>query len=179
MTCSRTTSALMAGAAAGLAGTAAMIAFRLFDETYAPRTIPKMRKDPGEFMVERAEEVAHLSRVLPNGAAQDPGRSRGDVDADWLRHHSGNCLCTAARPAAKRLVAHRGATIGIAVYLLGYIGWLPRIGLTRPPWKQPLPEVVGETMRHMAYGITTAAAYSALNAVASGDGVRSFETVLP
>ena len=57
-----------------------------------------------------------------------------------------------------------GAAIGTAVYLLGYSGWLPLVGLTRPLWKQPLPEIVGETMRHVAYGVTTAAVYGAINA---------------
>ena len=46
----------------------------------------------------------------------------------------------------------------------GISGWLPLLGLTRPLWKQPLPEIVGETMRHMAYGVTTATVYGAINA---------------
>ena len=37
------------------------------------------------------------------------------------------------------------------------------LGLTRPTWKQPLPEIVGETMRHVAYGVTTAAIYEAIH----------------
>ncbi len=40
------TSALLAGGLAGLAGTAAMMAFRSFDKKYAPRRCRKPRKIP-------------------------------------------------------------------------------------------------------------------------------------
>lgn len=164
MTDSRATGALLAGAVAGLAGTAAMIAFRAFDQKYAPKTIPKTRKDPGDLIVEKAEEATHLSDVLPRRAQKRIEK----IGAMSMRFGYGimpgilYALVRGRRRGGSALA--EGAAIGTAVYLLGYFGWLPLAGLTRPLWKQPLPQIAGESMRHVAYGVTTAAVYGALNA---------------
>lgn len=159
MTCSRSTSALLAGAVAGFAGTAAMMAIRTFDMKYAPKTIPKTRENPGKFMVEEAEQAAHFERCLPKrvekAGAMSLQMGYGVVPGILYAMIRGR-----GRPASSLL---DGMVIGTAVYLLGYVGWLPLVGLTRPLWKQPLPEIAGETMRHVAYGVTTAAVYGAIH----------------
>ena len=133
-----------------------MMAMRSFDLRYAPKTIPKTREDPGKFMVKHAEEATHLTRSVPKpvekAAAMSTAFGYGIVPG----------MVYAALRGRRATTRHRlleGAAIGTAVYLLGYFGWLPLVGLTRPLWKQPLPEIVGETMRHVAYGVTTAAVY--------------------
>jgi uncharacterized membrane protein YagU involved in acid resistance len=167
MTCSKSTSAIVAGAAAGFAGTIAMMALRSFDLRYASKTIPKTREDPGKFMVQQAERAAHLARSVPKSAEKAAVISThigyGIVPGILYAMLRGN------RRNASSLV--EGAAIGTAVYLLGYFGWLPLLGLTRPLWKQPFPEIAGEGMRHVAYGVTTAAVYGAINA-----GINERET---
>ena len=57
-----------------------------------------------------------------------------------------------------------GIVIGSAVYAIGYVGWLPLVGLGKPIWKQTLPEFGGELLRHVAYGVATAASYKLIDA---------------
>jgi hypothetical protein len=158
----------MAGALAGLAGTATMMAMRMFDETYAPKTIPKTRRDPGRYMMRKAEAATNLPKVLPQGAVRRQIENAGAMSMQvgyGILPGIAYAMLRGQRRNGSSLV--EGAAIGMGVYLLGYFGWLPLLGLTRPLWKQPLPEVVGETMRHVAYGVTTAAVYGALESVGS------------
>jgi hypothetical protein len=48
---------LALGAAAGLAGTLLLQVLRTLSARAASSTMPPIRQDPGEFMVDRAEEV--------------------------------------------------------------------------------------------------------------------------
>jgi uncharacterized membrane protein YagU involved in acid resistance len=58
-----------------------------------------------------------------------------------------------------------GIVLGSTVYAAGHLGWLPSVGLTQPVWKQELPQIGGELLRHVAYGIATAAIYGMIDAV--------------
>ncbi len=109
-------------------------------------------------MVEQAERATHLNGVIPKSIEK----------AGAISMHVGygvlpGILFALFRGDRRHSSLMEGAAIGTVVYLAGYLGWLPLAGLTRPTWKQSLPEIVGETMRHMAYGVTTAATYEAIH----------------
>jgi hypothetical protein len=148
-----------AGAVAGLVGTGVMVAMRLFDQKYAPTTMPEAREDPGQFIVRRTESATGLPGYLPKPA---------EVGGGVLLSTSYGILAGALYAKVR---GHRRSTsalldggfIGMALYLLGYAGWLPLLRLTRPIWKQHFPEIAGEALRHVAFGITTAAVYGAIN----------------
>lgn len=152
---------LVFGALAGLAGTAAMIAMRTYDEHYAPATIPRMRQDPGEFIVKKSEKAVGLEGKVPNGAekaAQMATRLAYGTLAGTLyaairgRRRGGSDLLD-------------GAIIGVGLYAAGYAGWLPLLKFSSPAWKQPLPQIAGEALRHVVYGVSTAAVYGVMNAL--------------
>jgi hypothetical protein len=48
---------VVAGAAAGLAGTMVMYPIRTFSQERLPETVPPMREEPGQFMVDQAESM--------------------------------------------------------------------------------------------------------------------------
>ncbi len=144
-----------------------MFALRTFDQSYAPKTIPKARRDPGRFLIEKAEHATRLSRVLPGGTIRKRAEGAGALVLQVAYGVAPGILYVVLCGRHRgRSPLSRGIAIGVAVYLLGYLGWLPLAGLTRPIWKQPLPELAGETMRHVAYGVTTAVVYDAISAAA-------------
>jgi len=149
---------LAAGALAGLSGTAVMMALRSFDGRYAPKTIPQSRRDPGAYFVKQTERVTGLTRAVPKPVET--------VAATMLRIGYGTLagvlyakLRGGRRPASALV---DGELIGGALYAAGYGGWLPLMRLTPPVWRQRFPQIVGEAVRHVAYGITVAAVYRTL-----------------
>ena len=149
------------GAAAGLAGTAVMFGMRSFDQQYAPATVPKANEDPGRFIVRRGEHAAglQLSDEVESGLALSSHFAYGSLFGllfallrlnDSNRHH---------HPFLS------GGLLGVFVWAVGYLGWLPVLKLVRPAWKQTFPERAGELTRHIAYGVATAAAYGAISDV--------------
>ena len=69
---------LLAGAAAGLAGTFVLQGLLAGSGQWAPDTLPPIRRDPAEFMVEQAESAVPAARrpaLPPAGrAAADKGQ---------------------------------------------------------------------------------------------------------
>jgi uncharacterized membrane protein YagU involved in acid resistance len=149
------------GAAAGLAGTGVMMAMRMFDQRYSPRTIPKMREDPGAFMVHRAERMTGLLHTVPKPLEKTAA----------LATHTGYGTMFGALygllrgRGGRQSVLGSGLLLGAAVYAAGYAGWLPALGIGKPIWKQKFPEVAGEAFRHLVYGVTTAAVYEIIDEV--------------
>jgi putative membrane protein len=149
-----------AGLAAGLAGTGVMMAMRCFDQRYAPKTIAKTRDDPGAFMVHAVERAAGIASAVPKSVEQSAmlaartgyGALFGVIYGLWLGR------------GKRRSALGDGVVLGAAVYSAGHLGWLPALGLTKPVWKQEFSEVAGELLRHVAYGVTTAAAYGMIDA---------------
>jgi hypothetical protein len=144
------------GVAAGLAGTAAMIALHRFDEQYAPKTIADASDDPGHFIVKNTERLTgSLPDPVEKSAAMAARLGYGALFGALYaisrgrRHHRSSLL--------------DGAFLGASVYLTGYLGWLPTFRLTRPIWKQPFPQIAGELSRHVAYGVATTAAYGLID----------------
>ena len=63
---------LLAGVAAGLAGTFVLQGLIAGSGRWVPETLPPIRRDPAEFMVEQAESalpVARRAQVAPKGKA--------------------------------------------------------------------------------------------------------------
>lgn len=149
---------LALGAAAGLAGTLFLQLLRKSSERALPSTLPPIRRDPGEFLVDKAEAQLSYKRrnripdwvedLTASGLALDYGCMFGLAYAA-LRPHGGP-------------VALDGAALGLITWATGYLGWLPASGLMPPVWKQDWPEAVGPLLRHLGFGIATAGTYRLL-----------------
>ncbi|MDI1480281.1 hypothetical protein [Polyangium sp. y55x31] len=144
-----------AGVVGGAVGTAlmqrGMKASQRLPERLRP---PAVRKDPGEFMVSKLEELR--GRPLP--------RALRDVVAQGLHWGYGVTggvvlgLATSRRhiptlPSA--LLA--GATMGTAIWAVGYAGWLPATKLTPPLGRQGARHVAVSVLGHVVFGIVAAA----------------------
>ena len=149
------------GAAAGLAGTAVMMAMRWFDGKYAPKTISKMKEDPAQFLVHAAERATGIAGAVPKSVEGSAA----------LATHAGygtlfGVLYGLSRGRRKsRSALGDGVILGTVAYAVGHLGWLPALGLSKPVWKQDFPEIAGELLRHVAYGVATTAAYGMIEAI--------------
>jgi hypothetical protein len=143
------------GLAAGLAATGVMMALRMFDQKYAPKTVPHAKEDPGEFVVRNVESLT--------GALPETAEKTGAL-ALHLTYGTGfgllYSLWRKISPRSSPLLD--GAVLGTAVYAAGYLGWLPALGLTRPLWRQRFPSIAGELARHVVYGVAAVTAYDAM-----------------
>ncbi len=143
------------GAAAGFAGTLALQVARTASERWLPQTMPPLRQDPGEFMVEQVEARLpagvreQLPGVLETAAAKSLavgyGLTAGALYA-LLRPHGGP-------------VVRDGVVLGVGVWAAGYAGWLTVLGLMPPLREQRAMEVIPPMMRHGLFGIVTVTAY--------------------
>ncbi|HEX4056509.1 MAG TPA: DUF1440 domain-containing protein [Tepidisphaeraceae bacterium] len=148
------------GLAAGLAGTAAMMVMRMFDQKYAPRTVPKTETDPGESVMHAAKDAIGALATIPK-----PVEHAVAMTAPFAYGAAFGALYGLVRRHSKhRSALADGIVLGSVVYAAGYLGWLPTVGLTKPVWKQELPEIAGEVLRHVAYGVATAATYGMIDA---------------
>ena len=146
------------GAAAGMAGTVLIYALRTGSQKWAPSTVPPMRREPGEFMVEKAEELLDyrtrekIPRTVETSAAKALSFGYGMTFG---------ALYAALRPKGGSILLD-GVLLGLLTWAAGYLGWLPATGLMRPVWKQSAPEAIAPVVRHAAFGAATVAAYDAL-----------------
>jgi uncharacterized membrane protein YagU involved in acid resistance len=149
------------GIVAGMAGTCVMMAMRSFDQKYAPKTVPPAREDPGDFLVSAAARAVHASGSIPKPVEQAAslaaksgyGALFGVLYGLWRgRGRSRSALVD-------------GTALGGLVYGASYLAWMPAFGVTQPVWKQQFPEIAGELLRHVAYGVATAAAYETIDAL--------------
>ncbi len=150
---------ILTGAIAGLAGTAAMMGVREFDSRYAPKTMPHMREDPGQFLVKQTARALGVERELPRFV------NRTGAMLFHMAYGTAAGILYAAIRGRRRdsSTLVQGGLLGMIVYAAGYAGWLPLVHLTRPPWKQPFPGIAGEALRHLTYGVTTAAVHGAVS----------------
>jgi hypothetical protein len=117
-----------------------------------------MRKEPGEFMVEQAEQA------LPEQArAQVPERLESAA-AKSLAYGYGatfGALYSALRPEGRNVLLD-GVALGVGTWAVGYLGWLPKLGLMPRVTEQRLTQVAGPIALHVLFGVATVSAYSAL-----------------
>jgi hypothetical protein len=146
------------GAAAGLLGTGVIQAALAATKRWMPETLPPMKQDPGEFMVEKAKSAlpekarAKVPKKLESGAAFSLAFGYGLT--------FGALYAAVARKEQKLLLD--GTCLGLATWAAGYLGWLPASGLMPPVWKQKPKQVFPNLATHALFGIVTAAALGAL-----------------
>lgn len=146
---------LALGGAAGLAGTMVLQAVMAANQKVAPGTVPPIREDPGQFMVEHAEaalpdEVRH---AIPDWAETVAARGLGLGYGVTF-----GALYAAIRPQGGS-VAAEGVALGLACWAAGYLGWLPSAGLMPPVNEQDPAQAILPAIEHAAYGVATVAAF--------------------
>lgn len=117
------------------------------------------REDPGEFMVEAAEEKtlsAKERRQVPKLAEKAAANS-----LHFGYGASGGVLYAALRPKGKNPLLE-GAALGIGIWASGYLGWLPAVGLTPPVTEQTSDQIASSILLHAIYGATTVGVYRGL-----------------
>jgi hypothetical protein len=154
------------GAAAGFAGTLALQGLMAASQKWFPETMPPIRKDPGEFMVEKVEQSlpAEVSARVPDIAETAGARSLA------LGYGmTAGTIYAALRPCGKNVIAE-GSLLGLGTWAVGYLGWLPALGLMPPVPKQGLKEAAGPLLQHVVFGVVSVAAYRKLLSLRSSLG---------
>src|ERR671923_2157749 len=147
------------GAAAGVAATFLLQGIRTSEQKLLPETMPPIREDSGEFMVEQAEEL------LPEETREQVPTVVETVAAKSLALGYGmtaGAIYGALRPRAGNLLVD-GTALGLGVWAVGYLGWLPALGLMPPVEQQETEQVAGPIAQHIIFGIATVAAHQWLH----------------
>jgi hypothetical protein len=145
---------LAAGTAGGALGTLLMqTGIRHGDKLPEAAQPPQLSQDPGQFMVERAEEK--VGRALPKDVEQTAARA--------LHWAYGTGFGAALGFLAPYIRARRfgralgaGAGLGVLVWAVGYLGWLPASGLTRPVHRERPGGTATSLLSHVLYGMVSA-----------------------
>lgn len=142
------------GATAGVVGTMALQASRSAADKWVPNAKPPMT-DPGEYMTEQAK------RALP-ASARRAVEGKPQHTAAWgLGFMYGmlfGALYAELRPRGGRSWID-GIILGLGVWAVGYLGWLPGMKLAPPIWKQSGKQISGPVAHHALYGMATVAVY--------------------
>lgn len=136
------------GAGAGAAGSLAVAAMRSFDDRYAPKTSTPFKVTPKQFLTQRAHVPATLEPAAETILATLYGMIFGALYGSF-------------RPNPTHANRH-GIALGVLVWMLSYLGWLPAIGFTRGVWRWSIPQLGGALLRHVTYGVVTTNAYAAI-----------------
>jgi hypothetical protein len=115
-----------------------------------------MRQDPGEFMVEKGEEI------LPRSVGQRIPQELETGAARMLAAGYGltfGALYTLLRPKGGSVLVD-GVILGLANWATGYVGWLPAAGLMRPIWRQKASQAIAPVAQHALYGMAVVATYN-------------------
>ncbi len=128
-------SALIKGGVAGLAGTTVWLGMRAFDERYAPLTVASPRRSYDACVLYRAFTGGALAGAV-YGLARERQRNRSSL--------------------------RDGVALGASTYAASWLAQLSPQGIGRRPWQQSFPEHAGAFLRHLAYGVTSAATFVAL-----------------
>jgi hypothetical protein len=108
---------------------------------------PKVREDPGQFIVRKLHVGPPLRDPLAKGL-------------HWLYGTTWPLLLGTLAPRLRRkgwpqlLLA--GAGLGAAVWAVGYLGWLPATGLTKPVYKERVSRTASGLLGHVFYGMLAA-----------------------
>jgi hypothetical protein len=145
----------VAGSAGGLAGTLAMQPLMAATAHWLPEGTPPLRQDPGEFMVQRAEDKLsrNVRRQIPTAAETATARALAIGYGVTF-----GALYSAVRPKGGSPLWD-GFVLGLACWAAGYLGWLPAMGLMRPVWRQTVPRALTPAAEHVVFGIATVAVY--------------------
>jgi hypothetical protein len=146
------------GAAAGLAGTFVIQGLLAASQKWAPQSLPPIKQDPGEFMIEKAE------KYLPEKVREKIPEELEKAAAKSLALGYGTtfgALYAASRPETRNLLLE-GSALGLVAWGAGYLGWLPATGLMPPVTKQEPGQIAGPILSHILFGIATVGLYRLL-----------------
>ena len=147
-----------AGAAAGLAGTFVVQGLLAASQKWAPQSLPPIKQEPGEFMIEKVEQH------LPENVREKIPAQAENAAAKSLAFGYGTtfgALYAASRPETRNLLVE-GSALGLIVWGAGYLGWLPATGLMPPVTKQEPEQIAGPVLSHIIFGIVTVGLYRVL-----------------
>jgi len=139
------------GAVAGAGATILLQGVRKASAKAIPEGKPPMRKDPGEFM-------AHIA--LPAGAPD----ALHDAAAKSLQlgygMTSGALYAAMRAQSASPLI--EGVLLGLGVWAVGYLGWLPALDMMPPITEHTPKQITVPIVQHVLFGIATATVYDAM-----------------
>jgi hypothetical protein len=150
---------LIRGAAAGFVGTLALQGMRTASAKALPSTMPPIRQDPGEFMVQKAEEALPEAATAGIPPLAETAAAKAVAAGYGL---TAGAVYGLLRPAGGDVLVD-GIALGLGTWAAGYLGWLPALGLMPPVPEQDAPAALGPVVRHAAFGIAVVAAYRALS----------------
>jgi len=145
---------LALGAAAGAVATFVMQGMLEQGQKHIPEGTPPIRKDPGEFMLDKAKAVLPpMPKKVEAAAAKSLHLGYGvTAGLIWsLLPHS-------------RWNAAEGAVLGLGVWAAGYLGWLPALDLMPPISDQTKTQIAVPVVEHALFGVAVAKAFEALAA---------------
>ncbi|HEX6835565.1 MAG TPA: hypothetical protein VF334_03275 [Polyangia bacterium] len=144
---------LVAGAVGGAVGTLLMLqSMPLADKLPEKLKPPMPEKDPGDLLVEKGERiVGPLSPKMHSRAVQGLRWCYGLV---WPLGLAALADLLGLRSAKKTIAA--GAVLGAVVWIIGYEGWLPALGVVPPAHRVPLGKNASSLASHVAYGTIAA-----------------------
>ena len=128
---------------------------RSASQRWLPETMPPIKQEPGAFMVEQAEES------LPGQAGESVPAAAETAAAQSLAVGYGltaGGLYGLFRPKGGN-VLFDGAVLGLGVWAVGYLGWLPASGLMPSLNQQAPKERIAPALRHVVFGVATVATY--------------------
>ena len=139
---------LALGAVAGVAATFVMQGMMMASGKFLPESRPPMKKDPGEFMIEKVPLPESLKPWGANALRLGYGMTSG-VIYGALRPRRGSPLFD-------------GALLGVGVWAAGYLGWLPAADLMPPITEHEPKQIAVPLVQHAIFGVAVAAAYDGL-----------------
>ena len=143
------------GAAAGLVGTLGIQVLRAANQKLIPETMPPIRQDPGEFMVDKAGEMlpdetrAEIPETVETAAAKSLAMGYG---------MAAGALYGALNSGSRNALVG-GVLLGLGTWAIGYLGWLPASGLMPPVTEHTREQVALSVAQHAVFGFVTAALY--------------------
>ena len=145
---------LAAGAVGGLAATLFLTKATPLSRRLPARFRPSFpKKDPGDFLVRKGERlIGALSPKMHSRAVQGMPWAYG---LSWPLGLAALSGALRLRSAPRTLAA--GALLGALVWVIGYEGWLPALGLAQPAHRLPLAKNAAGFVSHVAYGAIAAA----------------------
>ncbi len=146
------------GAAAGAGATLFMQGVMTSRKKLVPDSTPPMRRDPADFMVEKAKST--LSQPVRERIPQSLDKAAKKVLPLGYGITSG-ALYGALRPRGGA-IAFEGALLGVAVWAAGYLGWLPAAELMPPVSEHTPRQAVVPIIEHVLFGIAVVSAYDAM-----------------
>jgi hypothetical protein len=149
---------LLAGAAAGLAGTFVLQGLLAGSRRWAPATLPPIRQDPAKFMVEQAESALPAARRV-----QVPAKGKAAAEKGLHLGYGASFGVLYGLVGGEQNPLIAGALLGLTTWAVGYLGWLPASGLMSPVHRQEPVRVAGPIATHVGYGIATASAFQWLS----------------